>query len=185
MMYIFISCPLINWFIGIKNNGRGVRTMKKKYIIYITIGILVICFLGVATRKIGLKQSPENTLQTNDIILESDIDAEILYEEVSDDGKQQRELSSTQDAYMYYHKTLDYNIAVDIYNTGYLNMAIKRGKYMPLQEYIVDLSESYLSAYRNLQWDELKKSDVIVILENLEKFESDYIEGKIVFEKEK
>ena len=70
---------------------------------------------------------------------------------------------------MYYHKTADYNIAIDVYNTGYLNMATKGYKYSSLHEYEVDLSEKDDSVYSNLQWDQLKGAEVTDILKSFEK----------------
>ena len=44
----------------------------------------------------------------------------------SEDKKEQKELSSTADAYMYYHKTADYNIAIALCsNQGIFAIRIK------------------------------------------------------------
>lgn len=153
--------------------------MKK---IYLVIVILISCFLGIIIRNNRIQQSAEDILQTNDVSLESDIDVKILYTKVSEDGKEQKELSSTADAYMYFHKTADYNIAIDAYNTGYLNIATKGYKYTSLHEYVVNLFEKDDRVYSNLQWDKLKEDEVTDILKSFEKFEDDYLEGKIALE---
>ena len=51
-----------------------------------------------------------------------------------------------------------------------------------MHEYEVDLSDKDFSAYSNLQWDDLKKAEAADILKSFEKFEDDYLEGKIVLE---
>ena len=61
-------------------------------------------------------------------------------------------------------------------------MATKSYKYSSLHEYEVDLADKDFSAYSNLQWDELKKAEAADILKSFEKFEDDYLEGKIVLE---
>ena len=148
----------------------------------ILIVVLILVILGAVIGKTFSNNQGKLYVETNDLASESEIDVEILYTEVSEDRKEQKELSSTADAYMYYHKTADYNIAIDVYNTGYLNMATKGYKNSSLHEYEVDLSDKDFSAYSNLQWDELKKAEVTDILESFEKFEDDYLEGKIVLE---
>lgn len=158
--------------------------MGKKSILIV---VLILVILGAVIGKNFFKQSRKTIVETNDLASESEIEVEILYVEIlykeaSEDKKEQKELSSTADAYMYYHKTADYNIAIDVYNTGYLNMATKGYKYSSLHEYEVDLSDKDFSAYSNLQWDELKKAEAADILESFEKFEDDYLEGKIVLE---
>lgn len=153
--------------------------MGKKSILIV---VLILVILGAIIGKNFFKQPKETIVDTHDSALESGIDVEVLYTEVSEDRKEQKELSSTADAYMYYHKTADYNIAIDVYNTGYLNMATKDYKYNSLHEYEIDLSDEDFSAYSNLQWDELKGADAKDILKNFEQFEADYLEGKIVLE---
>ena len=153
--------------------------MGKKSILIV---VLILVILGAVIGKNFFKQSRQTIVETNDLASESEIEVEILYKEASEDKKEQKELSSTADAYMYYHKTADYNIAIDVYNTGYLNMATKGYKYSSLHEYEVDLSDKDFSAYSNLQWDELKKAEAADILKSFEKFEDDYLEGKIVLE---
>jgi len=153
--------------------------MGKKSILIV---VLILVILGAVIGKTFSNNQGKLYVETNDLASESEIDVEILYTEVSEDRKEQKELSSTADAYMYYHKTADYNIAIDVYNTGYLNMATKGYKNSSLHEYEVDLSDKDFSAYSNLQWDELKKAEVTDILESFEKFEDDYLEGKIVLE---
>ena len=146
--------------------------MGKKSILIV---VLILVILGAVIGKNFFKQSRKTIVETNDLASESEIEVEILYKEASEDKKEQKELSSTADAYMYYHKTADYNIAIDVYNTGYLNMATKGYKYS-------SLSDKDFSAYSNLQWDELKKAEAADILKSFEKFEDDYLEGKIVLE---
>ena len=140
----------------------------------ILIVVLILVILGAVIGKNFFKQSRKTIVETNDLASESEIEVE--------DKKEQKELSSTADAYMYYHKTAGYNIAIDVYNTDYLNMATKSYKYSSLHEYEVDLADKDFSAYSNLQWDELKKAEAADILKSFEKFEDDYLEGKIVLE---
>ena len=153
--------------------------MGKKFILIV---VLILVILGAIIGKNFFKQPKETIVATHDSALESGIDVEILYTEVSEDRKEQKELSSTADAYMYFHKTSDYNIAIDVYNTGYLNIATKGYKYTSLHEYVVNLSEKDDSVYSNFQWDKLKEDEVTDILKSLKKFEADYLEGKIVLE---
>ena len=91
----------------------------------ILIVVLILVILGAVIGKNFFKQSRKTIVETNDLASESEIEVEILYKEASEDKKEQKELSSTADAYMYYHKTAGYNIAIDVYNTDYLNMATK------------------------------------------------------------
>ena len=134
----------------------------------ILIVVLILVILGAVIGKNFFKQSRKTIVETNDLASESEIEVEILYKEASEDKKEQKELSSTADAYMYYHKTAGYNIAIDVYSS--------------LHEYEVDLADKDFSAYSNLQWDELKKAEAADILKSFEKFEDDYLEGKIVLE---
>ena len=153
--------------------------MGKKSILIV---VLILVILGAVIGKNFFKQSRKTIVETNDLASEFEIEVEILYKEASEDKKEQKELSSTADAYMYYHKTADYNIAIDVYNTCYLNIATKCYKYTSLHEDVVDLSEKDDSVYSNLQWDQLKGAEVTDILKSFEKFEADYLEGKIVLE---
>ena len=133
--------------------------MGKKSILIV---VLILVILGAVIGKNFFKQSRKTIVETNDLASESEIEVEILYKEASEDKKEQKELSSTADAYMYYHKTAD--------------------KYTSLHEDVVDLSEKDDSVYSNLQWDQLKGAEVTDILKSFEKFEADYLEGKIVLE---
>ena len=83
--------------------------MGKKSILIV---VLILVILGAVIGKNFFKQSRKTIVETNDLASESEIEVEILYKEASEDKKEQKELSSTADAYMYYHKTADYNIDV-------------------------------------------------------------------------
>ena len=83
--------------------------MGKKSILIV---VLILVILGAVIGKNFFKQSRKTIVETNDLASESEIEVEILYKEASEDKKEQKELSSTADAYMYYHKTADYNIAI-------------------------------------------------------------------------
>lgn len=71
----------------------------------ILIVVLILVILRAVIGKNFFKQLRKTIVETNDLASESEIEVEILYKEASEDKKEQRELSSTADAYMYYHKT--------------------------------------------------------------------------------
>ena len=76
--------------------------MGKKSILIV---VLILVILRAVIGKNFFKQSRKTIVETNDLASESEIEVEILYKEASEDKKEQKELSSTADAYMYYHKT--------------------------------------------------------------------------------
>ena len=70
--------------------------MGKKSILIV---VLILVILGAVIGKNFFKQSRKTIVETNDLASESEIEVEILYKEASEDKKEQKELSSTADAY--------------------------------------------------------------------------------------